>query len=103
MTDPQRLYVYETPKSVVTSWVIPDVSMTGRFRWLSNMYSHPEVVIFVGKSATVHRRKIGAINQAVMQALQAEHIAVSTLRYVKNRSVYTRKQKENKHKQENLF
>lgn len=89
MPDRQKLYVYETPHRVVTSWVSPDVTMTGRFRWIKDMYYHPEVEIFCGKSANVKRRKTDAIDQAVLQALHAENIGLMMLKR-KSKQGYTR-------------
>ncbi len=103
MKDPQVLYVYETPRSIVTSWVRPDVSMTGRFRWLQNTYYHPEVLIFLGKSATVHRRDFFRIDQAVMHALANMGISVNVLRRPTRPGRKLRKQKIPSAKQEHLF
>lgn len=85
----QKLYVYETPFRVVTSWVSPDVTMTGRFRWIKDMYYHPEVEIFCGKSANVKRRKTDKLDQAVLQALHSERIGLMQLKR-KGKQGYTK-------------
>lgn len=92
MVDQQKLYVYENAFKIVTSFVSPDVTMTGRFKWTKRMYYHPEVEIFCGKFPNVRKRKTEALDQAIMQALQSEGIAVSTLRR-QGRQGYTKRPK----------
>lgn len=103
MKDPQILYVYETPKSVVTSFVVPDVCMAANFRWRKNAYYHPEVKIYLGKSTTVKRRKWLRIEQAIMHALQAEKISVLPLRNCLKQSVHARKRKPVDKRQKRLL
>ena len=103
MKDGQKLYVYETPKSIVTSWVVPDHLMAANFRWLGNVYYHPEVEIFLGKSTTVHRRNFFRLDQAVMHALADANISVKALRRPAKARRKPRRPTIGKHKQERLF
>ncbi len=103
MKDPQKLYVYESPKSISASWVSPDETIAINFRWLANVYYHPEVLIFLGKATTVHRRDMRKTDQAVMHALADAGISVKALRRKDTRRGKPRKVKDSRYKQERLF